>query len=136
MSSVPCVVFFFDIRLWNVPAIYFTSSQPVHAPVLPVGCAALLIPRSSLATHRYSECALATNNWASGNKIGEGGFGPVYRGVLHGQAVAIKILGQDSHQGHLEFARELDVLSKVRGRRVLRMQFLRRKCEWYIRVGF
>lgn len=44
---------------------------------------------------------------------GEGGFGPVYRGVLHGQAVAIKTLAQDSHQGHLEFARELDVLSKV-----------------------
>jgi hypothetical protein len=44
---------------------------------------------------------------------GEGGFGPVFRGVLHGQAVAIKTLAQNSHQGHLEFARELDVLSKV-----------------------
>ncbi|KAK7302655.1 hypothetical protein RJT34_13548 [Clitoria ternatea] len=42
----------------------------------------------------------ATNNFSVENKIGEGGFGPVYRGKLpHGQEIAVKRLSKTSKQG-------------------------------------
>ncbi|KAJ1441964.1 Protein kinase domain [Sesbania bispinosa] len=42
----------------------------------------------------------ATNNFSEKNKIGEGGFGPVYWGKLtNGQEIAIKRLSQSSRQG-------------------------------------
>ncbi|KAI6702884.1 hypothetical protein NL676_012020 [Syzygium grande] len=42
----------------------------------------------------------ATNNFCDSNKLGEGGFGPVYKGQLSdGQEIAVKRLSEDSRQG-------------------------------------
>ncbi|KAI3695895.1 hypothetical protein L1987_78899 [Smallanthus sonchifolius] len=46
------------------------------------------------------EVAKATNNFSASCKIGEGGFGPVYKGVLEdGREIAVKRLSETSHQG-------------------------------------
>lgn len=43
--------------------------------------------------YSLKELEMATNGFASGNVIGEGGYGIVYRGVLHdGSVVAVKHL--------------------------------------------
>ncbi|RZC54374.1 hypothetical protein C5167_013232 [Papaver somniferum] len=45
----------------------------------------------------------ATNNFAAENKIGEGGFGPVYKGhLLDGTIIAVKQLSSKSKQGNRE----------------------------------
>ncbi|KAK8580576.1 hypothetical protein V6N12_070840 [Hibiscus sabdariffa] len=55
---------------------------------------------------------VATNNFDSGNKIGEGGFGPVYKGQLaDGTIIAVKQLSSKSSQGNREFLNEMGMIS-------------------------
>ncbi|XP_073103958.1 cysteine-rich receptor-like protein kinase 10 [Elaeis guineensis] len=68
------------------------------------GC--LLFDLSTLRT--------ATNNFSDANKLGEGGFGPVYKGVLsNGQEIAVKRLSAGSRQGLLEFKNEVLLLARL-----------------------
>ncbi|KAK9133672.1 hypothetical protein Scep_013200 [Stephania cephalantha] len=56
----------------------------------------------------FATIATATNNFTFGNKIGEGGFGPVYKGKLcDGLEIAVKRLSRNSHQGLNEFKNEV-----------------------------
>ncbi|XP_044470482.1 cysteine-rich receptor-like protein kinase 10 [Mangifera indica] len=64
----------------------------------------------------------ATCNFSEGNKIGEGGFGSVYKGTLHdGQMVAIKRLSESSRQGLKEFRNEVAVVAKLQHRNLVRL---------------
>ncbi|KAL3576558.1 hypothetical protein D5086_021841 [Populus alba] len=56
----------------------------------------------------------ATNNFDPANKIGEGGFGPVYKGVLSdGTVIAVKQLSSKSKQGNREFVNEIGMISAL-----------------------
>ncbi|KHN42594.1 Putative LRR receptor-like serine/threonine-protein kinase [Glycine soja] len=56
----------------------------------------------------------ATNNLDPANKIGEGGFGPVYKGVLSdGHVIAVKQLSSKSKQGNREFVNEIGMISAL-----------------------
>ncbi|RZC09004.1 putative leucine-rich repeat receptor-like serine/threonine-protein kinase [Glycine soja] len=56
----------------------------------------------------------ATNNFNKANKIGEGGFGPVYKGNLSdGTIIAVKQLSSKSRQGNREFLNELGMISAL-----------------------
>ncbi|KAI9403209.1 hypothetical protein POPTR_001G385400v4 [Populus trichocarpa] len=56
----------------------------------------------------------ATNNFDPANKIGEGGFGPVYKGVLSdGSVIAVKQLSAKSKQGNREFVNEIGMISAL-----------------------
>ncbi|CAL4915441.1 unnamed protein product [Urochloa decumbens] len=61
-----------------------------------------------------SELQLATQNFDDTMKVGEGGFGRVYRGFLRNTIVAIKMLCSDNLQGQSQFRQEVVVLSRVR----------------------
>ncbi|XP_050102714.1 cysteine-rich receptor-like protein kinase 44 isoform X10 [Malus sylvestris] len=64
----------------------------------------------------------ATNNFAEANKLGEGGFGPVYKGILaENQEVAIKRLSKRSGQGHEEFMNELKLIAKLQHTSLVRL---------------
>ncbi|KAL8205433.1 hypothetical protein R6Q57_008984 [Mikania cordata] len=57
---------------------------------------------------------IATNDFDVANKIGEGGFGSVYKGVLpNGTLIAVKQLSSKSKQGNREFLNELGVISAL-----------------------
>uniref|UniRef100_A0A0E0I1Y2 Uncharacterized protein n=1 Tax=Oryza nivara TaxID=4536 RepID=A0A0E0I1Y2_ORYNI len=57
----------------------------------------------------------ATDNFAERNKLGEGGFGIVYKGVLpEGREIAVKRLSQSSRQGIEELKTELVLVAKLR----------------------
>ncbi|KAM1796575.1 hypothetical protein ACFX11_036800 [Malus domestica] len=54
----------------------------------------------------------ATNDFNYDNKIGEGGFGPVYKGQLpDGRVIAVKQLSSMSRQGNREFLNEMGMIS-------------------------
>ncbi|RVW59344.1 putative leucine-rich repeat receptor-like serine/threonine-protein kinase [Vitis vinifera] len=56
----------------------------------------------------------ATNNFDAANKIGEGGFGSVYKGVLSdGTIIAVKQLSSKSKQGNREFVNEIGMISAL-----------------------
>ncbi|MBA0723258.1 hypothetical protein Golax_003853 [Gossypium laxum] len=66
--------------------------------------------------------AVATNNFSSDNKLGQGGFGPVYKGVLlNGQEIAVKRLSNSSSQGLQEFKNEIVLIAKLQHRNLVRI---------------
>lgn len=71
---------------------------------------------------RYEALVAATRNFAAKQKLGQGGFGPVYRGRLDdGREVAVKRLGAGSRQGAREFKNEATLLSRVQHRNVVNL---------------
>ncbi|KAK2644937.1 hypothetical protein Ddye_020132 [Dipteronia dyeriana] len=65
---------------------------------------------------KYSidEIEEATEKFNDRMKIGEGGYGPVYKGRLDHTPVAIKVLRPDAAQGKKQFLQEVEVLSCIR----------------------
>ncbi|XP_068337641.1 probable leucine-rich repeat receptor-like serine/threonine-protein kinase At3g14840 [Pyrus communis] len=56
----------------------------------------------------------ATSNFDKTNKIGEGGFGSVYKGILaDGTVIAVKQLSSKSKQGNREFVNEIGMISAL-----------------------
>ncbi|EHA8589189.1 receptor-like serine/threonine-protein kinase SD1-8 [Cocos nucifera] len=91
-----------------------------------------------LASHRNNECKegkdwelplfdlrtiiAATNNFSIENKLGQGGFGPVYKGKLGGeQEIAVKRLSKTSAQGADEFVNEVTLIAKLQHRNLVRL---------------
>ncbi|KAJ6761266.1 hypothetical protein OIU79_025989 [Salix purpurea] len=65
----------------------------------------------------------ATNNFHSDNKIGEGGFGSVYRGrTSTGTEIAVKRLKAMSAKAEMEFAVEVEILGRVRHKNLLSLR--------------
>ncbi|KAF8663924.1 hypothetical protein HU200_055265 [Digitaria exilis] len=75
-----------------------------------------------LPTFSLEVILVATNNFAEHKKIGAGGFGSVYMGVLEdGQQVAVKRLSQGSTQGAREFMNEVKLIAKLQHRNLVRL---------------
>lgn len=67
-----------------------------------------------LRSFTYSELKTATRSFDNEYKLGQGGFGAVYKGILKGgQEVAVKKLDIASFQGEREFQNELSVIGHV-----------------------
>uniref|UniRef100_A0A803QEH2 non-specific serine/threonine protein kinase n=1 Tax=Cannabis sativa TaxID=3483 RepID=A0A803QEH2_CANSA len=64
---------------------------------------------------------MATNRFSIANKLGQGGFGPVYKGELHGKEVAVKRLSSSSSQGDEEFRNEMILISKLQHRNLVKL---------------
>ncbi|XP_027065954.1 cold-responsive protein kinase 1-like isoform X2 [Coffea arabica] len=70
---------------------------------------------SNVKLFSYNSLRSATGHFHPSNRIGGGGFGVVYRGVLRdGTQVAIKCLSADSKQGTTEFLTEINMISNIR----------------------
>lgn len=70
----------------------------------------------------YDELKEATNNFEASSVLGEGGFGRVFKGILSdGTAVAIKKLTTGGHQGDKEFLVEVEMLSRLHHRNLVKL---------------
>lgn len=77
---------------------------------------------SDLPFYTRSEIAEATDNFNLANKLGEGGFGSVYKGLLKsGQEIAVKKLAPHSGQGIQEFKNEVRLIARLQHRNLVRM---------------
>ncbi|KAK4253505.1 hypothetical protein QN277_010169 [Acacia crassicarpa] len=73
-------------------------------------------------TFSYSELKNATGDFNPDNKLGEGGFGPVYKGTLNdGRVVVVKQLSVGSHQGKSQFIAEIATISAVQHRNLVKL---------------
>ncbi|KAJ0966090.1 hypothetical protein J5N97_027228 [Dioscorea zingiberensis] len=70
----------------------------------------------------FSTLKDATDNFSDENKLGQGGFGPVYKGVLKdGQKIAVKRLSRTSGQGLEELRNEVVLVAKLQHRNLVRL---------------
>ncbi|XP_057544125.1 G-type lectin S-receptor-like serine/threonine-protein kinase At1g11410 isoform X2 [Amaranthus tricolor] len=77
---------------------------------------------SDLPFFTRNEIAAATDNFSLANKLGEGGFGSVYKGKLeNGQEIAVKKLALNSGQGIQEFKNEVRLIAKLQHRNLVKM---------------
>ncbi|KAL1821995.1 hypothetical protein ACET3Z_008773 [Daucus carota] len=64
----------------------------------------------------------ATNYFSVNNILGEGGFGPVYKGIMEdGREIAVKRLSKTSRQGTNEFKNEVVCIAKLQHRNLVKL---------------
>ncbi|XP_062144756.1 L-type lectin-domain containing receptor kinase IX.1-like [Alnus glutinosa] len=71
----------------------------------------------------YNELALATCNFSNERKLGEGGFGAVYKGYLTDLdiPIAVKKISSGSKQGKKEYITEVKIISRLRHRNLVQL---------------
>ncbi|KAM4108859.1 hypothetical protein ACB094_03G077200 [Castanea mollissima] len=71
----------------------------------------------------YQELIRATNNFTEGGKLGEGGFGGVYKGLLSESniVVAVKKVSKGSKQGKKEYISEVTIISRLRHKNLVQL---------------
>ncbi|KDP20854.1 hypothetical protein JCGZ_21325 [Jatropha curcas] len=90
------------------PADLFIDGSPVNGPDLPL--------------YNFNSVVAATNNFSEENKLGQGGFGHVYKGKLPGgEEIAVKRLSKISGQGLQEFKNEIILIAKLQHRNLVRL---------------
>ncbi|XP_024932241.2 receptor-like serine/threonine-protein kinase ALE2 isoform X2 [Ziziphus jujuba] len=76
----------------------------------------------SAKTFSINDIERATELFDASRVLGEGGFGRVYSGVLEdGTKVAVKVLKRDDQQGGREFLAEVEMLSRLHHRNLVKL---------------
>lgn len=78
--------------------------------------------KSGFTLFSLSQLLEATSNFSDENKLGQGGFGPVYKGQFpDGLEVAVKRLASHSGQGFTEFKNEIQLIANLQHRNLVRL---------------
>nr|ACJ31801.1 receptor-like protein kinase [Glycine max] len=120
----------------------FYENTPILNPDVPPPSPAVAIPPSINSTSpkvkqhedddeieiaqslqfNFDTIRVATEDFSDSNKLGQGGFGAVYRGRLSdGQMIAVKRLSRESSQGDTEFKNEVLLVAKLQHRNLVRL---------------
>ncbi|KAK3157311.1 hypothetical protein QOZ80_2AG0119150 [Eleusine coracana subsp. coracana] len=77
---------------------------------------------SEFSVYELDQILEATNNFSEENKLGQGGFGSVYKGQFpEGVEIAVKRLASHSGQGFTEFKNEVQLIAKLQHRNLVRL---------------
>ncbi|KAK9932494.1 hypothetical protein M0R45_019729 [Rubus argutus] len=77
---------------------------------------------SELLIYDFDTISTSTNSFSITNKLGQGGFGPVYKGMLpEGKEIAVKRLSTSSGQGIQEFKNEMLFISNLQHKNLVRL---------------
>ncbi|KAL8224760.1 hypothetical protein R6Q57_017317 [Mikania cordata] len=80
----------------------------------------LSIKMDGIKSFTFRQMATATENFSDSRFIGRGGYGKVYKGILHDYTtVAIKRAEEGSLQGEKEFLTEIEILSRLHHRNLV-----------------
>ncbi|GJU20569.1 G-type lectin S-receptor-like serine/threonine-protein kinase [Tanacetum coccineum] len=124
LIGVFLVVFVISLStwLWYAWRKRHLSLQVEEGGSLNVGESGREAMEMELPLFSFSIVAKATANFSLDNKLGEGGFGPVYKGMLeNGQEIAVKRLSKTSSQGPDEFMNEVICISKLQHRNLVKL---------------
>ncbi|KAI4323617.1 hypothetical protein L6164_023210 [Bauhinia variegata] len=107
---------------------YFLRRKRVRKGMLLLETTPIIFPGNDqnsyedLPTIPFITIQESTNNFSKESKLGEGGFGPVYKGILpDGREVAVKRLSKTSGQGLEEFKNEVLFIAKLQHRNLVRL---------------
>ncbi|KAK3424551.1 hypothetical protein EUGRSUZ_F01330 [Eucalyptus grandis] len=104
VAAIVFVVFLFLVILWWRGCLGREDETAQDLKVLAL----------QIGSFTLRQIKAATNNFDVANKIGEGGFGSVYKGLLSdGTTIAVKQLSSKSKQGNREFVTELGMISAL-----------------------
>ncbi|XP_062112203.1 probable L-type lectin-domain containing receptor kinase S.5 [Humulus lupulus] len=81
------------------------------------------IQGSSMSPKKFhlKELRRATNNFDLKNKLGKGGFGTVFKGIVGDRVVAVKRVSKDSRQGQQEFISEVTTIGSLSHRNLVKL---------------
>lgn len=81
------------------------------------------IRSSSMAPKKFQlgEIKKATGRFSPQNKLGEGGFGTVYKGLLGGKEIAVKRVSKNSRQGKQEFIAEVTIIGSLHHKNLVKL---------------
>ncbi|XP_044349519.1 receptor-like serine/threonine-protein kinase ALE2 isoform X8 [Triticum aestivum] len=96
------------------------ESRPISAS--PSFSSSIVAYKGSAKIFSLVEMDRATQRFDESRIIGEGGFGRVYEGILEdGERVAVKVLKRDDQQGTREFLAEVEMLSRLHHRNLVKL---------------
>ncbi|CAN6480214.1 unnamed protein product [Victoria cruziana] len=118
-------------KMWKQTSIQRLSFSDLSNPGSPRYAEDLSISLgSNICVFTTNELRSITNNYSSSYLLGEGGFGPVYKGfidekmrpgVLRPQTVAVKLLDLEGLQGHREWLAEVIYLGQLKHPHVVKL---------------
>ncbi|KAJ9566211.1 hypothetical protein OSB04_002177 [Centaurea solstitialis] len=130
-----CLLRYEDYSFFNDMVVLTPPSSPQSPPPLPLPQSPPP-PRSSVSEdvdineiitaeslqYSFGIIREATNDFSENNKLGQGGFGLVYKGKLqNGKEIAVKRLSRNSGQGEQEFKNEVLLLARLQHRNLVRL---------------
>ncbi|KAM0951697.1 putative protein kinase RLK-Pelle-DLSV family [Dioscorea sansibarensis] len=114
--------FLASVVLVSVIYFVFRRRTDMHMVFLPENGDETLLASAESKLFDLSILREATDNFSDANTLGEGGFGPVYKGALKdGQEIAVKRLSRTSEQGLLELRNEVVFVANLQHRNLVRL---------------
>ncbi|KAF3325233.1 Cysteine-rich receptor-like protein kinase 25 [Carex littledalei] len=106
-----------------VIAAVFLLRRKLHLPEnVDTNVMLILNPSAQYKVFDLDTLRNATHNFSEKNKLGQGGFGPVYKGTLpNGQQLAVKRLSGSSLQGLREMTNEVEFLAKLKHKNLVEL---------------
>ncbi|XP_016648535.1 PREDICTED: cysteine-rich receptor-like protein kinase 25 isoform X1 [Prunus mume] len=114
---VVCLVLIISIGIW-----LRVRKTRKKLTILPAGEDADEIRSAESLQFDFDTIRIATDDFSEANKLGQGGFGSVYKGRLfNGEDIAVKRLSTNSGQGDLEFKNEVLLVARLQHRNLVRL---------------
>ncbi|XP_048141696.1 cysteine-rich receptor-like protein kinase 44 isoform X2 [Rhodamnia argentea] len=120
--------FFYSSAYESPPSPPLAPQSPVSPPPPPMNNPSTkAVPEDEIRTAESLQYDLntiraATNDFSDANKLGQGGFGTVYKGTLaNGQVIAVKRLSVDLGQGDQQFKNEVLLVARLQHRNLVRL---------------
>ncbi|KAF3784535.1 Cysteine-rich receptor-like protein kinase 2 [Nymphaea thermarum] len=108
------------LLIWKFRALFRRSNDGTLKDLYGSGLSTVIA--QSKLNYSYDELRNATNDFNSVNRLGQGGYGTVYKGVLSdGREVAVKRLFINTRQWADQFLNEVDLISRARHKNLVKL---------------
>uniref|UniRef100_A0A0D9V0J0 Protein kinase domain-containing protein n=1 Tax=Leersia perrieri TaxID=77586 RepID=A0A0D9V0J0_9ORYZ len=121
--GVPCLVLIISVVLLRPYIVKEIRELLLHRDLVILEREIVSESDERFSLFKFSKIRDATDNFSKENKLGEGGFGPVYKGHLTStnQYIAVKRLAPNSAQGFKEFKNEIKLIACLRHKNLVRL---------------